>query len=275
MNSNGHSSFPMGPRYGSHPYDNEYPRPLDYRGGHRWVWQEHPVRLAGQVADKPGVRHGVHRVELLAHSQAQHEAGQGRAPADADVLQPHSTPLTSPTASSRRYCPPSRREPSSSRTATCTPLSPGTAPAASTGTGCGASTPSPSGPPWLCTSKCPLDESIRRIVTGRDELGFYESGQDVMRSNKREKAFRKFQGAILDEYDSMSSEFGLVTIDATQPIHAQQEEVRDLVEPMLAGVMRMPDHGVTDALISTGLTGRYLQESGSRRVPELVSPTDG
>ena len=27
--------------------------------------------------------------------------------------------------------------------------------------------------------KVPLDESIRRIVTGRDELGYYESGQDV------------------------------------------------------------------------------------------------
>lgn len=47
--------------------------------------------------------------------------------------------------------------------------------------------------------------------------------------------------------------------------------VRELVEPMLAGVMQMPGHSVTDALISTGLTGRYIHPSGSRRVPELAT----
>ena len=119
--------------------------------------------------------------------------------------------------------------------------------------------------------KVPLAESIRRIVTGRSELGFYESGQDVKPTSSRKKAFRQFQGALLEEYDSLAEEFGLVTIDATLPIHTQQQMTRDLVEPLLAGVMQMPGHGVTDALISSGLTGRYIHPSGSRRVPELTT----
>ena len=35
--------------------------------------------------------------------------------------------------------------------------------------------------------KVPLDESIRRIVTGRTELGFYESGQDMRPNSSRGK----------------------------------------------------------------------------------------
>ncbi len=123
--------------------------------------------------------------------------------------------------------------------------------------------------------RVPLDESIRRIVAGRAELGFYESGQDLRPNIEREEAFRQFQGALLDEYDSLTGEYGLVTIDATLPIHTQQQMARELVEPLLADVMQMRGHSVTDALVSSGLTGRYIHSSGSRRVPELSIPADG
>ena len=123
--------------------------------------------------------------------------------------------------------------------------------------------------------KVPLDESIRRIVTGRTELGFYESGQDVRPTSGREQSFRQFQGLLLEEYDKLTEEFGLVTIDATLPIHDQQKMVRELVEPMLPGVMRMRGHDITETLSSSGLTGRYISPSGSRRVPEVVTTSDG
>ena len=123
--------------------------------------------------------------------------------------------------------------------------------------------------------RVPLDESIRRIVTGRSELGFYESGQDVQPNTGREAAFRQFQGMIMDEYDRLAEEFGIVTMDATQPIHDQQQKVRELVEPLLPGVMRKRGQDVTDVLSSTGLTGRYISKSGSRRMSDLQPPTDG
>ena len=123
--------------------------------------------------------------------------------------------------------------------------------------------------------RVPLDESIRRIVTGRAELGFYESGQDVKPNSRRESAFRDFQGSILEEYDKLTEEFGLVTIDATLPIHDQQRMVRDLVEPMLPGVMQLRGQDVAEVLSTSGLTGRYITKSGSRRVSELLAAPDG
>ena len=123
--------------------------------------------------------------------------------------------------------------------------------------------------------RVPLDESIRRIVTGRAELGFYESGQDVKPNSRRESAFRDFQGSILEEYDKLTEEFGLVTIDATLPIHDQQRMVRDLVAPMLPGVMQLRGQDVAEVLSTSGLTGRYITKSGSRRVPELLAAPDG
>ncbi len=121
--------------------------------------------------------------------------------------------------------------------------------------------------------KVPLEESIRRIVSGREELGYYESGQDMGFAGSREASFRKFQGRLLEEYDSLTEEFGLVTIDATQPIPAQQQLVRHYVEPLLSGVMKLHGNSVPEALNSAGLTGRYLPRPGASR--PYVTAADG
>jgi dTMP kinase len=52
---------------------------------------------------------------------------------------------------------------------------------------------------------------------------------DMGWSDDEEDSFKIFQGKILDEYDSMRGEFGLTLIDATQPIHAQQRQMREIV----------------------------------------------
>ena len=118
--------------------------------------------------------------------------------------------------------------------------------------------------------KVPLDESIRRIVTGRDQLGYYESGSDLGISNSREESFRKFQGRLLEEYDRLADEYGLITIDATNTIAVQQQKVREYVEPLLPGIMQFDNHTVPDALSSTGLSGRYLPPSGYRRLTDPI-----
>ena len=118
--------------------------------------------------------------------------------------------------------------------------------------------------------KVPLDESIRRIVTGRDQLGFYESGQDLGLSASREESFRIFQGRLLEEYDRLTEEYGLITIDATETIAVQQQKVREYVEPLLPGIMQFDNHTVPDALASTGLSGRYLPPAGYRRLTDPI-----
>ena len=114
--------------------------------------------------------------------------------------------------------------------------------------------------------KVPLDVSIHRINTGREELGYYESGQDMGFSDDREESFRVFQGKLLDEYDAMTEEFGLMTIDATQPIAVQQQQVRRYVEPLITDAITVRGQSVPEALSRAGLSGRYITAPMSRRL---------
>jgi dTMP kinase len=49
------------------------------------------------------------------------------------------------------------------------------------------------------------------------------------------ESFRLFQSRILAEYDKIVGEYGLLTMDATQDIETQQEQMRTLVEAALRG----------------------------------------
>ncbi len=122
--------------------------------------------------------------------------------------------------------------------------------------------------------KVPLEESIRRISVGREEIGFYESGQDMGFAASRADSFRVFQGRLLDEYDSLAEEYGLITIDATLPIAVQQRMVRKYVEPLLDGTMTIQGQSLTEALSSASLTGRYIRPPGSRKLPDNPLETD-
>ena len=116
--------------------------------------------------------------------------------------------------------------------------------------------------------KVPLDVSIHRINVGREGLGYYESGQDMGFSTDREESFRIFQGRLLEEYDSLTEEFGLMTIDATQPIAVQQQQVRRYVDPLINGTMEIQGQSVPEALGKAGLTGRYVVPPARRRLTE-------
>jgi dTMP kinase len=77
--------------------------------------------------------------------------------------------------------------------------------------------------------RAPLDVAIERIASARPQLKYYEAGMDMGWADDDEESFKIFQGKILDEYDRMRSEFGLTVIDATQPIHTQQRQMREIV----------------------------------------------
>lgn len=86
--------------------------------------------------------------------------------------------------------------------------------------------------------RTPLDVAMKRILGGRDAIKFYEAGMDLELSNDIEESFRLFQGRIIDEYEKMINEFGLVAIDATLSIEEQQAEVRKIVSHALAGTKK-------------------------------------
>jgi dTMP kinase len=86
--------------------------------------------------------------------------------------------------------------------------------------------------------RTPLDVSMKRILGGRDAIKYYEAGMDLGLSDDIEESFGIFQGRIIEEYEKMVEEFGLVVIDATRSIEEQQAQVRKIVIDALAGTKK-------------------------------------
>jgi dTMP kinase len=90
--------------------------------------------------------------------------------------------------------------------------------------------------------RVPIDMSLDRLMARRVKLKFYEAGLDLGWSTNPVESFRRFQGAVLEEYDRMVDEFGLQVVNAAGSITTQQRIVRTLVSPHLrAGDMETVD----------------------------------
>ena len=92
--------------------------------------------------------------------------------------------------------------------------------------------------------RTPLDIAMKRILEGRDAIKYYEAGMDLHLSEDDdiEENFRIFQGRIVEQYEKMIDEFGLVVIDATLSIEEQQAQMRALVKERLLGLKRLSNH---------------------------------
>jgi dTMP kinase len=83
-----------------------------------------------------------------------------------------------------------------------------------------------------------LDEAMKRILGGREAIKYYEAGMDLKLSEDIEESFRVFQGRIIEEYEKMVHEYGLVVIDASQSIEEQQVQMREIVKLALEGIKK-------------------------------------
>jgi dTMP kinase len=81
--------------------------------------------------------------------------------------------------------------------------------------------------------RVPLDDAVERITFGRSKLKYYEAGMDLSLSDNKVTSFRLFQSRILEEYENMVDEFDFHVIDAVQPIHLQQRQIRRMVSRIL------------------------------------------
>ena len=75
----------------------------------------------------------------------------------------------------------------------------------------------------------PLEVALGRILDGRPRLKYFEAGMDLGLASDITQSFRLFQSRVMEQYDRIADEFGFVTVDATRPIHEQQELVRGIV----------------------------------------------
>jgi dTMP kinase len=87
-----------------------------------------------------------------------------------------------------------------------------------------------------------VDEAVKRIIGGRNAISYYEAGTDCTHIDDTEESFRVFQGSVIDEYDRMVDEFGLVVIDASQSIEQQQVQMRAAVTTALVGARKLESH---------------------------------
>ena len=81
--------------------------------------------------------------------------------------------------------------------------------------------------------RTPLEIALRRILSGRPKLKWYEAGMDLGLHADTQESYRIFQSRILIEYEKLVQEFGLVVMDATQPVEIQQRLLREAIRPHL------------------------------------------
>jgi dTMP kinase len=81
--------------------------------------------------------------------------------------------------------------------------------------------------------RIPLEVALKRVLTGRPKLKWYEAGMDLDLADNPEDSYRQFQSRILDEYEKLVVEFGLDVMDARGSVEIQQRLLRDLIRPHL------------------------------------------
>lgn len=87
--------------------------------------------------------------------------------------------------------------------------------------------------------RVPLETALRRILSSRPKLKYYEAGMDLHPHLDSEESYRIFQGRLVEEYDRIVDEFGLTVMDASQPVEVQQRILRRTIRPHLEGMRKV------------------------------------
>ena len=86
--------------------------------------------------------------------------------------------------------------------------------------------------------RVPLETALKRILSGRPKLKWYEAGMDMGLHSDIQESYRLFQSRILTEYEKHVGEYGLVAMDATKPVQVQQQHLRTAIGPHLQGIRK-------------------------------------
>jgi len=86
--------------------------------------------------------------------------------------------------------------------------------------------------------RVPLEVALRRILSGRPKLKFYEAGLDLTLHADPIESYKLFQSRILIEYETMVQEYGLHVMDATLPVEVQQRQLRAEIRKHLPKLRR-------------------------------------
>ena len=86
--------------------------------------------------------------------------------------------------------------------------------------------------------RVPLATALKRILSARPKLKWYEAGMDLALHADPSESYRQFQSRILTEYEKLVDEYELHVMDATRPVETQQRALRKAITPHLARLGR-------------------------------------
>lgn len=75
--------------------------------------------------------------------------------------------------------------------------------------------------------------ALRRVLTSRGTLGFYEAGMDLGLDREPARSFIRFQQRITDAYERLVAAKGFVILDGENVIAREQARMRDRVRDLL------------------------------------------
>jgi len=82
--------------------------------------------------------------------------------------------------------------------------------------------------------KMPVEPLLRRIITTRGGLDFYESGRDIGMSTDLYQSFKLYQTKILKEYERMVDEYGFKVIAGDESTDVVQRSLRDHIQKIVS-----------------------------------------
>ena len=110
-----------------------------------------------------------------------------------------------------------------------------------------------------------VDDLIPRVVFSCG-FDYWESGMDLYPSEDMYESFRKYQSALLAQFDTLAAEYDFGVIDASADIRTVFEHLRAGVARVLSGEPREP-------LFSVSAPPVEAEEAASPKVVEMPSPS--
>jgi thymidylate kinase len=84
-----------------------------------------------------------------------------------------------------------------------------------------------------------VDDLIPRVVFSRG-FDYWECGKDLYPSEDMYEAFRKYQTALLAQFDKLAEEDGFEVIDATPDVHTVFRRLQEGISRVLSGEPHPP-----------------------------------
>ncbi len=82
--------------------------------------------------------------------------------------------------------------------------------------------------------RVPVATTLRRKLSSRLKISYYEAGMDLGLSDDVEESYEKFQSRLKREYDRIAETDRFTVVDAGRPVEEIQEELRANLRPLLA-----------------------------------------